>query len=50
MMGRVPDDLIKRAITQGRGADGRLLDWPMPRFRMSGSELKELIEYLKTLE
>jgi cytochrome c oxidase subunit 2 len=44
------DDLIKRAVTQGMGADGKLLDWTMPRWQLSEADLNELIEYLKTLE
>jgi hypothetical protein len=44
------DVLIKRAITQGIAADGKLLDLTMPRWQMSGPDLKAVIEYLKTLE
>jgi mono/diheme cytochrome c family protein len=44
------DPLIKRAITQGLHADGKGLDWTMPRWQMSDPDLNELIEYLKTLE
>ncbi len=44
------DTLIKRAMTQGVRADGRLLDWTMPRWQMSDADLKELIEYLKALD
>jgi mono/diheme cytochrome c family protein len=44
------DPLIKRAITQGLRADGKGLDWTMPRWYMSEADLNELIEYLKALE
>jgi cytochrome c oxidase subunit 2 len=44
------DALIKRAITQGLEADGEVMDWTMPRWRMSEADLNVLIEYLKTLE
>jgi hypothetical protein len=44
------DVLIKRAITQGLAADGKLLDWTMPRWQMSEADLDALIDYLKTLK
>ncbi len=44
------DALIKRAITQGLEADGKVMDWTMPRWRMSETDLNALIEYLKTLD
>lgn len=47
---RYTDALIKRAITQGIAADGKLLDWTMPRWQMSEADLGALIDYLKTLE
>ena len=43
------EDLIKRAIIQGIAEDGRQLDPMMPRWQMSDSDLKDLINYLKTL-
>ncbi len=42
--------LIKRAITQGLGADGEPLSWTMPRWQMSEADLDAVIDYLKTLE
>lgn len=44
------DNLIKRAITQGFEADGKVMSWTMPRWQMSDPDLNELIQYLKTLE
>ena len=44
------DALIKRAITQGLEADGKVMDWTMPRWQMSEDDFNALIEYLKTLE
>jgi hypothetical protein len=44
------DALIKRAITQGLEADGELLDWNMPRWQMSETDLDAVIEHLKILE
>jgi cytochrome c oxidase subunit 2 len=41
--------LIKRAVTQGIGADGRKLDLIMPRWQMSDTDLNDLIAYLKTM-
>jgi mono/diheme cytochrome c family protein len=43
------DALIKRAIAKGLDADGRKLDMTMPRYRMSASDLNDLIGYLKQL-
>lgn len=44
------DGLIKRAITQGKEEDGKVMDWTMPRWQMSEPDLNTLIEYLKTFE
>jgi len=44
------DALIKRAITKGLDADGRQLDMTMPRYRMSDSDLNDIISYLKELD
>ncbi len=44
------DELIKRAITQGVGADGKRLDPPMPVWQMSDSDFNDLLGYLKTLK
>jgi cytochrome c oxidase subunit 2 len=41
--------LIKRAVTQGIGADGHTLDLMMPRWQMSESDLNDVIAYLQTL-
>lgn len=43
------DATIKRAITQGLNPAGDPLDWPMPRWQMSDSDLEDLLAYLKTL-
>ncbi|MCA1553627.1 MAG: cytochrome c, partial [Chloroflexi bacterium] len=40
---------IKRAITTGIGADGRELDFMMPRWQMRDSDLDDVIAYLQTL-
>ncbi len=42
-------ELIKRAITQGIGADGRQLDLMMPRWQLSDSDLNDVVTYLKVL-
>ena len=44
------DEAIKRAITQGLDPAGEPLDWPMPNWRMSGSDLEDLVSYLKSLK
>ena len=44
------DETIERAITQGIDPAGKLLEWPMPRWRMSKRDLDDLLDYLKTLE
>lgn len=43
------DTLIKRAITRGVDPAGNRLDWVMPRWQMSESDLDDLVSYLKTL-
>jgi len=43
------DELIKRAITAGLDADGRTLDWSMPRWLLSEQALEDLIEHLTVL-
>jgi len=43
------DDLIRRAVTQGIDAEGKPLDWPMPRWRLTDREWSDLLAYLKTL-
>jgi cytochrome c oxidase subunit 2 len=44
------DALINRAITQGLDDDGKPLNWTMPRWQMSETDLNALIAYLKTLK
>lgn len=43
------EDLIKRAVTQGVGADGRQLDLMMPRWQLSDADFADLTAYLKSL-
>lgn len=40
---------IERAITLGVEPDGHELDWTMPRWQMNQEDLKDVVEYLKTL-
>lgn len=44
------DETIKRAITEGIDPAGEALEWPMPRWEMSESDLNDLLDFLKTLE
>jgi cytochrome c oxidase subunit II len=44
------DETIKRAITEGIDPGGEALEWPMPRWEMSESDLNDLLAFLKTLE
>lgn len=43
------DELMKRAITEGIGPDGRHLFTPMPRWSMSDEDLEDLLLYLRTI-
>jgi mono/diheme cytochrome c family protein len=43
------DSLVKRAITEGLGPDGKPLDWTMPRWQMGEADFNDLLAYLKTL-
>lgn len=43
------DDLIRRAVTQGRDAESQSLVWPMPRWQLTDGEWNDLLAYLKTL-
>jgi cytochrome c oxidase subunit 2 len=43
------DDLIRRAVIQGIDAEGKPLDWPMPRWQPTDPEWNDLLAYLKTL-
>jgi cytochrome c oxidase subunit 2 len=42
--------LLTRAITQGIEEEGKPLNWTMPRWQMSETDLNALIDYLKTLK
>jgi cytochrome c oxidase subunit 2 len=44
------DTLLKRAITQGIEEEGKTLNWTMPRWQMSETDLNALVDYLKTLK
>lgn len=44
------DETIKRAITESLDPAGEPLDYTMPRWQMSGKDLDDLLEFLKTLE
>ena len=43
------DTSLRRAVTQGIGADGRTLDALMPRYRLTDDDLAALAAYLRTL-
>ncbi len=43
------DDLIRRAVVEGIGADGERLDIAMPRWQMSDEDWDDLLLFLKTL-
>ncbi len=43
------NDLIRRAIAQGIDAEGKPLDWPMPRWQLTDREWNDLLAHLKTL-
>ena len=43
------DETIRIAIRDGTNPDGETLDYTMPRWQMSDSDLDDLLEYLKTL-
>ena len=38
-----------RLLTEGIAADGRVLDPPMPRFRLTRSDAQAVVRYLKSL-
>jgi cytochrome c oxidase subunit 2 len=44
------DALIKQAITRGIDSDGNRLSSNMPRWHMSGRDIRDVIGYLKTLD
>ena len=43
------DAALRRAITEGIGVDGRTLNYYMPRWELSDTELQALIDYLAGL-
>lgn len=43
------DEDIKKAITKGIEPDGEHLKFPMPQWSMAKEDLKDLVDYLKTL-
>ena len=46
---RYTDSLVRRAVIQGFDAEGKPLDWPMPRWQLTDREWSDLLAYLKTL-
>ena len=44
------EETFKRAVTQGLDPGGEPLDTAMPRWRMSGQDLDELLAFVKTLD
>jgi cytochrome c oxidase subunit II len=44
------DELIVRAIRQGIDPDGKPLDPGMPRWQMTDNDVRDVIEYLKSLK
>ena len=44
------DEDIMRAITDGVEPDGKRLDPTMPRWKMADQDLRDLVDYLKTLD
>jgi len=47
---RYTDEDILKAITEGVEPDGKRLDPTMPRWKIKDQDLKDLLEYLKTLD
>gem|GEM_PF-2362608 len=43
------DELIIRAVRQGIASDGRIFDTSMPRWAIEDDDIKDLIDFLKTL-
>jgi len=43
------DEVMKRAIIEGVGPDGRPLFTPMPRWSMSDEDLADLLAYLRSI-
>ncbi|MBW2058079.1 MAG: cytochrome c [Deltaproteobacteria bacterium] len=46
---RYTDESIRRAVTQGIGVDGKSFDRVMPRWKLSGRDLGDVVDYLKLL-
>ena len=44
------EETLKSAITRGINPAGERFDEEMPRWRMSGRDLDDLVEFIKTLE
>ncbi len=44
------EDTLKRAITRGLDPGGEPLDEAMPRWRMSETDLDDLVDFIKTLD
>jgi cytochrome c oxidase subunit 2 len=44
------EETLKRAITQGLDPGGDPLEYPMPRWQMSASDLNDLVAFIKTLK
>jgi cytochrome c oxidase subunit 2 len=43
------DATIRQAITDGTEPDGEPLQWPMPRWSMRGTDLDDLLAFLRSL-
>lgn len=44
------EETLRRAITEGVDPAGRVLNWAMPRWRMSERDMDDLVDYLKALD
>jgi cytochrome c oxidase subunit 2 len=44
------EDTLKQAIVQGIDPAGEPLEYPMPRWQMSDSDLNDLVGFIKTLK
>jgi len=43
------DEALRTAVTRGIDPEGDRLEWPMPRWHLTGPEWTDLLAYLKTL-
>ena len=43
------EEWIEKAIVLGQNPAGQELDWTMPRWQVQQEDLKDLVQYLKTL-